>query len=324
MAGPDDHPLFQGFANVWTPAARSARVGRRPVRIVVAGEPVVLFRDRAGRAGALIDRCPHRGVALSGGRVGEDGCLECPFHGWRFDTRGVNRRIPLNPEARLDRMPATALAVREIGELIWLRTAPGADAAEDPVAPEGLAAPGLARAYTERVWRCHWTRAMENMLDSPHLPFVHRRTIGRPLRRRMTDASRMDIGWEDTSWGGRASAALDGVDGGALLEFHRPNIMSLLIPAPGRHLRIHAIVTPSDPGRTRLTVVGSRDFLRSPAFTPLFAWMNGRIADEDRAVVESSGPAEVPAPGREPSVGTDRATLQFRRYYYATLRDSFA
>ncbi len=29
--------------------------------------------------GALIDRCPHRGVALSRGRVTEKGTLECPF-----------------------------------------------------------------------------------------------------------------------------------------------------------------------------------------------------------------------------------------------------
>ncbi len=52
--------------------------------------------------------------------------------------------------------------------------------------------------------------------------------------------------------------------------------------------------------------------------------MNGRIADEDRAVVESSGAAEAPAPGSEPSVRTDRATLQFRKYYYDVLRGSVA
>jgi len=70
--------------------------------------------------------------------------------------------------------------------------------------------------------------------------------------------------------------------------------------------------------------VGSRDFARSPILDPLFAWMNGRIADEDRAVVESSGAPEAPAPGSEPSVRTDRATLQFRKYYYDVLRGSVA
>jgi phenylpropionate dioxygenase-like ring-hydroxylating dioxygenase large terminal subunit len=41
--------------------------------------------------GALLDRCPHRGVALSLGTI-TDGCLACPFHGWRF---GADAEIKL-------------------------------------------------------------------------------------------------------------------------------------------------------------------------------------------------------------------------------------
>jgi hypothetical protein len=57
---------------------------------------------------------------------------------------------------------------------------------------------------------------------------------------------------------------------------------------------------------------------------PLFRWRNGRVIDEDQAVVESGGPGEIPPPGREHSVATDLTTLQFRRYYYAVLRASSA
>lgn len=316
--------MFQGFANVWTPVVAAKRLGRKPLRIVVAGEPVVLFRGRANAIGALMDRCPHRGVALSLGRVGDDGCLECPFHGWRFATSGENRFVPLNPDAKRDLLGATALPARQLGDLVWIYTAPGADAPVEPVAPEGLTAPGLARTYVERDWKCHWTRAMENMLDSPHLPFVHRRTIGRAYRRLMTSQSSMEISWEETAAGGRARASLDGAENAAFLEFFRPNIMALVIPIPGRHLRIHALVVPAEDGRTRLTVAGSRDFARNPLLNPWFAWLNGVIADEDRAVVESSGRDEAPPPGAERSVRTDRATLQFRKYYYETLRPSSA
>jgi len=315
---------FKGFADVWTPVLQGRRLGARPVRLVVAGEAIVLFRNGQGAVGALLDRCPHRGVALSLGRVGSDGFLECPFHGWRFDVSGANRGVPLNPDARCETLGAAALPVREIGDLIWIYTRPGALKAGEPTVPDSLADPGLARTYVERDWACHWTRAMENMLDSPHLPFVHRRTIGRVYRRRMTPTSRMDIHWEDTDFGGRARAELDGESSGGHLEFYRPNIMVLHIPIPSRRLRIHAIVLPTEPGRTRLTVVGSRDFAKLRALEPLFRWMNGRIADEDQAVVESSGPDEVPPAGDERSVGSDRATLQFRRYYYGTLRGSGA
>lgn len=310
---------FEGFADVWTPVLLQRKLGRRPVRVTVAGEPIALFRDGRGGIGALIDRCPHRGVALSLGQVLEDGTLECPFHGWRFDVSGANRHVPLNPEARCENLSAAALPVREIGEMIWVYTRPGASPPE-PVVPDGLTEPILTRTYIERDWACHWTRAMENMLDSPHLPFVHRNTIGRPYRRQMTPTSRMDIRWEDTDFGGRAWASLDGHESGGWLDFYRPNIMALNIPIPGRHLRIHALVVPGESGRTRLTVVASRDFLQFALFEPVFRWMNGRIADEDRAVVESSGPSEVPRAAEERSVGSDRATLQFRRYYDAELR----
>ena len=319
--------MFNGFAHVWSPLALSRDVGRSPRRFVLAGEPIVVFRDHQGRAGALIDRCPHRGVALSLGQVGADGCLECPFHGWRFDISGANRGAPLNPDAKLDLLGAAALPTREIGEMVWVYTAPvGAAPGEpgEPVAPDGLTAADLSRTYLSRDWDCHWTRAMENMLDSPHLPFVHRRTIGKTYRRRMTPTSRMEITWEETAFGGRSQAILDGNNNAAFLEFYRPNMMALVIPIPGRRLRIHALVLPAEAGRTRLFVVGSRDFARSGLLDPLFAWMNGRIADEDRAVVESSGREEAPPLGVEPSVATDRATLQFRKYYHEVLRDSVA
>lgn len=314
--------VFEGFAGVWTPLAEARSVGRRPLRLVLAGEPVVLFRGAEGAIGALIDRCPHRGAALSLGKVC-DGLLECPFHGWRFDVSGANRHVPLNPEARRETLGATALPVRVIGGLVWVFTAVTA-APPEPVAPPELSDPGLRRVCLTRDWACHWTRAMENMLDSPHLPFVHRRTIGKPLRRRMTPTSRMEVTWEDTDFGGRAAATLDGAPPGGHLVFHRPNMMTLHIPIPGKRLRIHALVIPAAEGRTRLMVVASRDFARSPLLDPVFAWMNGRIADEDQAVVESSSPAEIPPPGQERSVGADRATLQFRRYYFETLRDSSA
>jgi phenylpropionate dioxygenase-like ring-hydroxylating dioxygenase large terminal subunit len=126
---------FDGFADVWTPALLRRRLGHRPVRVTVAGEPVALFRGASGKVGALIDRCPHRGVALSLGRVAADGTLECPFHGWRFDTSGANRAVPLNPQARCETLGAAALPVREIGDLIWVYTRPNATAPPEPVSP---------------------------------------------------------------------------------------------------------------------------------------------------------------------------------------------
>ncbi len=300
------------------------RLGRSPLSLTVAGERLVLFRGEGGAVGGLLDRCPHRGARLSPGTITAEGCLACPFHGWEFDLRGRNVHVPFNPEAKREGLSARRVPVRQVGDLLWIHTAPVEEAPTEPIAPDALVGERDRRVYVERTWACHWTRAMENMLDSPHLPFVHRTTIGRPIRKRMTRGSRMELLWEETPWGGRQRMVLDGSGDLASLDFYRPNMMALDIPLPGRRFRVHALVIPVNERTTRLIVVGTRDFARSRLLDPFFNLVNGIIADQDRAVVESSDPAEVPPAREEASVATDRVTLHFRKYYFEVLRRSEA
>ena len=76
----------------WHPVARPAEVTEQPRRVLLLGEPWVLYR--AGRAVlAWPDRCPHRFAPLSLGTV-EDGRLRCAYHGWRFGRDGCGEEIP--------------------------------------------------------------------------------------------------------------------------------------------------------------------------------------------------------------------------------------
>jgi phenylpropionate dioxygenase-like ring-hydroxylating dioxygenase large terminal subunit len=316
--------MFKGFAQVWTPVERSRRLRRRPLALTVAGERIVLFRDGKGQAAALIDRCPHRGVALSLGQVDQEGRIECPFHGWRFAGDGRCLHVPLNPKARCEQLSATALPVREIGGLIWIYTAPGAQAPCEPVLDESLGSSGFVRFVLIQHWKAHWTRAMENMLDMPHLPFVHRTTIGRDLRVRLRPDSEMRVEWEASEHGGVVHSTMDGLDGGGTLEFTRPNRMMLTIPIPGKRLRLHVACVPIRENETRMILITARDFLRWLPSGPIDNWMNARIALQDQAIVESSQPTEIPPPAQERSVASDKPTLQFRKYYFETLRESQA
>lgn len=316
--------MFEGFAHVWSPVVRADALRDTPLGVTLAGEKIALFRDGRGGVGALVDRCPHRGVALSLGSVTREGCLACPFHGWEFDATGANVHVPLNPDAKREQLGATPLPAREIGGLVWVYTAPGARAPVEPSPPDGLTRDDLARTVVQQDWATHWTRAMENMLDSPHVPFVHRASIGRAQRRRMTRGSRMVMRWDPTDFGGRIGMTLDDQPEVLLLEFHRPNMMVLNIPIPGRVFRMHAVCVPTGPRATRMIIVGARDFMRHPVFHAFFNRSNRKILDEDQAVLETSDPPEVPPPGDERSVASDRPTLQFRKYYFDVLRDSRA
>lgn len=312
--------MFEDFANHWVIVGLAADLRPNKMQpLTVGGQRVVVFRDAAGSAAALIDRCPHRGVALSLGRL-ENGIVECPFHGWRFDGTGANCLVPWNPDAKRDQLGATALPVREAGGLVWLYTGFAPDCEPQPSA--SLLEKGVVLSAQSVLWQVHWTRAMENMLDSPHLPFVHKATIGRFVARYVE--GRMDTEWIEEPYGARIENRMEGKEGPARLDFRYPNAMELFIDPPGRLLRLMAICTPEGAGQTRLTIITMRNFARSPLFNPIFRRTNRKIALEDQAILETSLPGEVPPPAQEKSVRTDRPTLAFRKLYFDRIKGSRA
>ena len=310
--------MFPDFAGLWVPVCSSRGLtAGKPMPLVVAGTRVVLFRDGEGKACALVDRCPHRGVALSLGQV-RDGQIACPFHGWRFDGAGACRHVPWNPDAKLEALSATALPLREAGGLLWLFT--GTQAKGEPSIPEVLLRPDVTLSEQGFVWDVHWTRVMENMLDTPHLPFVHARTIGKRLQGRTDRAMRM--AWTPTDYGAQITARRDGEAAGSVLHYHFPNVMELAIDPRGKVLRMLAVCMPEAEGKTRLSIYTIRNFARSRLFDPLFARANARIAAEDHAIVESSLPVQVPPAGEEKSVASDAPTLAFRKIWFSRIKDA--
>lgn len=312
--------MFKDFANVWTIVGLARDLKRdKLLAMRVAGERVVFFRDAAGKACALLDQCPHRGVALSLGRV-EKGVIECPFHGWRFDGAGRNCRVPWNPDAKRENLSAVALPCREGSGLLWLYT--GFDPSEEPQPSQTLTAQnGLSLCVQSVTWNAHWTRVMENMLDSPHLPFVHRSTIGRDLSRHL-GTGRLEMTFEAQPYGGHISASLDGAPRAGNMDYRFPNVMEPFIDPPGKTFRLMVACIPEDERTTRLWLLTVRSFARAPLLDFAFRWMNRRIASEDQAIVESSLPVEVPPPAEEASVRTDAPTLAFRKIYRERLLGS--
>jgi hypothetical protein len=73
-----------------------------------------------------------------------------------------------------------------------------------------------------------------------------------------------------------------------------------------------------------MLLVATRQFLRHNPLGWLADQFNRLVLLEDRAVVESSRPREVPPPGEEVSVASDGPTLQFRKYYFRALRGADA
>ena len=142
-------------------------------------EPVLLFRDGAGQVAALFDRCPHRGVPLSQGKVVGDS-VECPYHGFQFDRTGRCVLIPtqeLIPKAACTR----SYPIVEQMQFVWIWM--GDPAKADPTLVPGYAEMGCSDTNGKGTWhfepyfmmeiKANYSLLFENLLDTSHISFLH-------------------------------------------------------------------------------------------------------------------------------------------------------
>ncbi|MFO0746399.1 MAG: aromatic ring-hydroxylating dioxygenase subunit alpha [Myxococcota bacterium] len=166
--------------DAWYILEASEELGTTPRARTLLGMPLVLFRTRSGRPAAMLDRCAHRNVPLSLGKVvGEH--VQCPYHGWEFDHEGRCRNIPGLVDTSRDQPDSAdararrvmALPVAESDGWVWVWGNPDSM----PTAPP-FAFPRLdprrytsARREVQAPGTLHAT--LENALDVPHTAFLH-------------------------------------------------------------------------------------------------------------------------------------------------------
>ena len=167
--------------NAWYVAAWSGELSvEAPMRRVLLGEPVALFRDNDGRPVALADQCPHRFAPLSRGRV-RDGAIECPYHGLAFDGTG---RCVHNPHGD-GRIPeaarVTSYPLMERYGAVWIWMGEPQHAADTPLPDFGYLDPTENETSVGYLLtRAHYQLSVDNLLDLSHFQFLHPDTLGTP------------------------------------------------------------------------------------------------------------------------------------------------
>ena len=167
--------------NAWYVAAWGGEVSDAPLARTLLGEPVVLFRGAGGAPVALEDRCCHRQLPLSMGRV-EDGEIRCAYHGLRFDAAGRCTEIPgqstVPPGAAVRGYP---LVERWGWVWIWMGDPDAADPSAIPDwwfmdHPDWKTVPGNGGRPIHT--RSNYELITDNLLDLSHVGYVHPDTIG--------------------------------------------------------------------------------------------------------------------------------------------------
>src|SRR3954470_8034748 len=107
--------------NAWYPAlwSQDLKAGELVARTFL-GDPVVLFRDKAGAPVAMADMCPHRFAPLHRGELTAEGALRCMYHGLEFGPSGQCVKNPHGDGAVPRNCTVRTYPVREKHTLVWI------------------------------------------------------------------------------------------------------------------------------------------------------------------------------------------------------------
>ena len=304
------------------PVLDASALGDAPVAVRLLGDDFVLWRDAAGVPRAAPDRCPHRGTRLSLGRVC-GGQIECPYHGWRFDSAGRCVLVPALPE--FTPSPSHGLAMFRLSEahgLLWLHldaeaVLPRFDAEADGRLRKLNVGPYDVATSAPRI--------VENFLDLAHFGFVHEGWLGDRAHAALADyrieptatgfVATGCRAWQPRS--NRLSAQGSWVD--YRYELTSP-FTAVLTKLPqkqdGYRDEIALFVGPVDEERSRVWFrMAVTDFDSSDDELRVF---QHTIFTQDQPVLESQSPRRLPLTHGEVHCAADRSSAAYRRF----LRDS--
>lgn len=155
--------------NRWYMIAKASDIREQPVGREIWRQPIVLFRTADGKPHALEDRCAHRLVRLSHGRMIGDK-IECAYHGWQFNDAGRCVHVPhLASKTSLPNCQVRRFPVLEKHGFLWIF--PGEPELSTRIAPMEMnewddldEIPSWVR-FTARA---HFSYVVENLMDMYH------------------------------------------------------------------------------------------------------------------------------------------------------------
>ena len=263
----DDDGEFNWHMQWYPVAFVSDLTDGTPMPFTLLGEPLVFWKDtKSGEYRCTADKCPHRLVPLSEGRVNEKGEIECGYHGWTFDGKsGKCTSIPQLPSSgtALDtalaspRSCVTPYPVKVAQGMLWVLpiNAFEAPSEEDmpplPLIPE-LDDPDCVVQDIFRDLPMDYGTLLENVMDVSHVPFTHHNSVGK--RENATPVMLEMVG--DLKPGGFTGIWREGPRkgkyGSQYTEFQAPTLMRHTLKTEQFTTLTVVYAVPTTPGRCRL------------------------------------------------------------------------
>lgn len=308
-------------------------------KCTILNQPIVVYLKDDGQYVAMEDRCCHRALPLSMGRL-EGNEVRCMYHGLKFAPTGQCTEMPGQ-----DRIPAgTCVRTYPVIEAhswiwIWMGDPALADPALVPLCV-GLDTPGLQYRSGHIEYDAYYQLINDNLLDFSHLGYVHPDSFGTSEDWAYTRPTviRLDRGVRVQRWvtdqASRVAGPDNKVDIWGTYDFMLPGVMIMnMRVTPAGSAKANNMAAPDLQTTTTLfgqyscqAVTPVTDTRSRYSFSVLTSdadaqrgmldafWNNTRQAfEEDRLVIEAQARSMALEPERKlvPSV-YDAALGQFR------------
>ena len=287
--------------NHWYIILESKELKQKPIGVKRMNEKLVLWRTAEGEVCCTVDKCSHRGASLCLGDC-INNHIQCPFHGLEFDKTGKCMVIPANGknEPVDERFNIKSYATHEEHNFIWIFWGDKEKITGKPQFFDNLE--DLYYTSAADHWNTHYSRAIENQLDVAHLPFVHRKTIGKGNK---TLVDGPVVTWKDEeqmymyvynriddgSKAKKPSELTPKGEGAQRIEFIFPNAWQNYLL---KNMRIVVAFVPIDDENTLFYIRFYQGFVKIPILrtilNKLFMPYNFKILHEDRRVVTTQEP----------------------------------
>jgi len=320
---PTDAPL-----DCWYVAASSEEVTDELTSRRLLGRQVLLYRQGDGRVVALDDRCSHRALPLSMGRLVDDRVV-CGYHGFTFDGTGACVRVPSQEHVPYG-AAVPAHPVREEGSLVWVwlgdprRAGSAAPPRVSWIADGGWSALGGVRTVAAGYLLLH-----ENALDRTHFAYVHPDTSHRgylegppPLEIEVTETSVSYArtfpaaplaSWQSVATGLPPDTRCVQHESGVFVS-PALHVDHMRIEAAGSVFRTAFVraFTPVDAGTTRVHWWSARDWAPGDrAVDDVLRRVHERTMEEDEPLLEAiQATVDRDGPGRRVNAAADAASVR--------------
>jgi phenylpropionate dioxygenase-like ring-hydroxylating dioxygenase large terminal subunit len=304
-----DSLMLYGFWYRALPSSQAAR--NRLHKAMLLETPLVIGRDLHGKAFALRDACPHRGMPLSCGRFDGQN-LECSYHGWKFDAHsGQCQEIPSltsDQELKVDRIYAGSYPCEEHDDYIWVFAPqpPPIGAGFSKAVEPAFAAPRVPIfdgkykiAHLTADLPCSVDHGIIGLMDPAHGPFVHQAWWWRSrhsIHEKQKNFEPIPMGFRMSAHTPSSNSApykllrlyADADSITTTIDFVLPNLRLETIRAGKYWFSSLTTVTPITRSHCRIDVVACWNIFRWVPFGPeLLKFVFAKFVEQDRQTMEN-------------------------------------